>query len=585
MEYRLPHDEPQLIGRSSEALPISDQSVSRRHAELTPDGGRWWVRDLDSANGTMVNGGTIDGRVELRHGDQIRCGSTVLRFSTEPDVPEESPIRMLGPEEMDDAVASRVGPEEPPLGPLGGPVGVDVAVAAGGRFAAAQRPSGAEGSAPPAPAAAAASASEQQALRFAAEHLRVIYEVAAITASALTAEELLSRILELVFKEFRPQRGFILLRPEGTTRLVPAAVRYRQRPRTSDEGHIPVSRTIVNHVLQRSEGILATNAMNDARFRSGDSVREYGIRTAICVPVRSGRRTFGVVHIDSAVADFSWSESELRLMNHIGQHVGLALEGAELIQQAVQRERLAAMGETVANLSHSIKNILQGLRGGADAVELAINRGDLDTARQGWPIISRNLDRILQLTLNMLAWSKPRALDIDLVAVEPLLREVVELVEAQAARRGVALAIEIDPAMPPVPMDAGAMHQALVNLVTNAIDAAPERTGRVVLRAHHQPAQESAEISVTDNGPGVPPELRDRLFEPFVSTKGQRGTGLGLAVTRKIAEEHGGAVGVQSEPGRGATFAIVLPLGAPAEELGRTRMPRPGVDELEGELE
>lgn len=548
-EFRLPPDEPQLLGRSSEALPITDQSVSRRQAELTPDGGRWWVRDLESANGTLLNGRAIDGRVELRHGDEIRCGATLLRFSSEPDEPADSPIRLLGPEEMDDAVTSRVGPEEPPLG------------------------------------VQTKDSAEENALRLAAEHLRVIYEVAAITASALTAAELLPRVLGLVFKEFKPQRGFVLLQPEGSSRLIPAAVRHGRAPRTGDEGHIPVSRTIVNHVLQRGEGILASNAMNDDRFRSGDSVREYGIRTAICVPVRSGRRTLGVIHIDSAVADFSWGEGELRLMNHIGQHVGLALDGAELIQSAVQRERLAAMGETVANLSHSVKNILQGLRGGADAVELAINREDLAAARQGWPIVSRNLDRILQLTLNMLAWSKPRALDIELVTVGPLLREVVELVESQARRRGVELVVDIETAMPPIPMDAGAMHQALVNLVTNAIDAAPERTGRVTLRARHQPAQESAEISVSDNGPGLPPEVQQRLFEPFLSTKGQRGTGLGLAVTRKIAQEHGGAVGVESERGRGATFAIVLPLSAPHEDMGQTHMPRPGVDELEGELE
>jgi two-component system NtrC family sensor kinase len=367
VRFPLPENEPQLIGRSSEALPISDQSVSRRHAELTPDRGRWWVRDLDSANGTFLNDSAIDARRELRPGDELRCGATRFLFAAEPDTPGESPIKLLGPEELDGAVATRVGPDEPVVAP-----GAD-------------------------------------ALRLATEHLRVIYELSAITALALKADELLPKVLDLVFREFQPQRGFVLLQPEGGTRLVPAAVRYRERPRTQDEGHIPVSRTIVQHVLSKAEGILSTNAMSDSRFRSGDSVREYGIRTAICVPVRSGRRVLGVIHIDSAVADFSWSEAELRLLTHIGQHAGLAVEGAELVQQAMQRERLAAMGETVANLSHSIKNILQGLRGGADAVELALNRGDVASAREGWPIVGRNLDRILQLTLNMLAWSKPRS--------------------------------------------------------------------------------------------------------------------------------------------------------------------------------
>ncbi|HMN97091.1 MAG TPA: ATP-binding protein [Phycisphaerales bacterium] len=546
--FRLPPDEPQLIGRSSEALPISDHAVSRRQAELTPDGGAWYLRDLESANGTFVNGTAIVGRVRLAPGDEIRCGSTVMRFASEPDREPPSPISLLGPDEIDHAVTSHIGPDEP--------------------------------------ASAAGSASGgADALRIAGEHLRVIYELTATTATALTAEELLPRVLDMVFREFDPERGFILLAPEGSTRLLPAAVRYRTRPRTVAEGEIPVSRTIVQHVLQRAEGVLSTNAMTDQRFRSGDSVQAYGIRTAICVPIRSGRRVLGVIHIDSSLADFRWAEPELRLLGHIGQHVGLALEGAAAVASMMQRERLAAMGDTVATLSHSIKNILQGLRGGADAVELSLARGDLEAAREGWPILSRNLDRILALTLNMLVWSKPRSLDIELVAVGPLLREVIELVQPHAQRRSVSIALDLDPAMPPIPLDLNAMHQALTNLVGNAIDAAPDRRGRVVIRARHDPASESAEIAVIDNGEGIPAEIRDRIFEPFVSSKGQRGTGLGLAVTRKIAEEHGGAVGVQSEPGRGSTFSIILPLRLPEEEKGRTQAPRPGRDALEGELE
>lgn len=547
----LPPNEPQLIGRSSEALPIADHAVSRRHAELTPDGGRWYVRDLDSANGTYVNGHAIDARIELRPGDELRVGSTVLRFATEPDVPKDNPIRLLGPEELDHSVSDRVGPDEPLIQ---------------------ARPDLVLGE-------------THDGLKLASEHLRVIYELSALTATALTADELLPRVLELVFREFSAQRGFVLLRPEGTTRLEPAAVRYRERPRSRDEGRIPVSRTIVEHVLANAEGILATNAMNDARFRAGDSVREYGIRTAICVPVRGGRTVMGVIHIDSSIADFSWSEPELRLMTHIGQHVGLALEGIQSVAAMMRRERLAAMGETVANLSHSIKNILQGLRGGADAVELALRRDDVAAAREGWPIVSRNLDRILSLTLNMLAWGKPRELDIELVVVEPLLREVAELMQPRCAQRGVSIAIACDRSMPPVPMDANAMHQALMNLVANALDEVRDRTGRIELRARHLPQRDAIELSVEDNGPGVAPEIRDHIFEPFVTTKGQRGTGLGLAVTRKIADDHGGAIGVQSEPGKGSVFTIVLPLTLPEQEKGKTQAPRPGVDTLVDRLE
>ncbi|MFO0873495.1 MAG: HAMP domain-containing sensor histidine kinase, partial [Phycisphaerales bacterium] len=118
-----------------------------------------------------------------------------------------------------------------------------------------------------------------------------------------------------------------------------------------------------------------------------------------------------------------------------------------------------------------------------------------------------------------------------------------------------------------------------------ALDAVRDRTGRIVLRGRHVPQRDSVELSVEDNGPGVAAEIRDQIFEPFVSTKGQRGTGLGLAVTRKIAQEHGGAIGVQSEPGKGSVFTIVLPLSQPDLEKGKTHAPRAGVDVLEGRLE
>jgi len=532
-QFRLPPNEPQLIGRSSEALTITDRMVSRRHAELTPDDGRWHLRDLDSSNGTFVNGERVVERVVLAPGDQVRCGDTLMVFAAIPDDANESPIQGYGPDEMDSNIESRLGARDAPL-----------------------------------------SSQSSDPLRHAIEHLRVIYALTAIIARSPRRETLLDSAMELIFREFSPQRGFILLQPEGSTRLEPGAIRYAVRPRTRDEGRIPVSRTIVHHVITRGEGILSTNAMNDARFRSGDSVRAYGIRTAMCVPLSGSRRILGVIHIDSSTEGFEWSEAELRLLSHLAQHLGLALEGADAIEAAMRRERLAAMGETTAALSHSIKNILQGLRGGADAVELALSRGDLDHAREGWPILSRNLDRILSLTLNMLAWSKPRSLDIELVSIPNLLGEIAELFAPECERRGITLSVECDESMPPAPIDPNAVHQALTNLLSNAVDAIGERSGRVSLKATYRADERVVEVSVTDDGPGVPPAIRERIFEPFVSSKGQRGTGLGLAVTRKVAEEHGGWIGLQSEPGRGTTVTLVLPCDRPVVDSGDTHQPR-----------
>jgi signal transduction histidine kinase len=536
-KFELPAHEPQMIGRSSESLPIVDATVSRRHAELTPDDGKWYLRDLHSANGTFVNGRRIEARVQLAPGDQIRCGSTTLVFALTPDQAAASGNPTLA---MMDADA------------------FDVTVESKAR----------------ASHEAATLANENDE---ASEHLRLIYALTALTSSVIDREELLNKVMDLVFNEFRPDRGFILLQDSPAARPEPAVVRYRQRPRTLDEGRIPVSRTIVQHTLEKGEGILSTNAMNDQRFRSGDSVQDYGIRSAICVPIGTAERTFGVIHIDSSLANFTFTPQQLRLMTAVGQHTGLALQSAEALSQMMKTERLAAMGETVASLSHAVKNILQGLRGGADAVELALRKQDMKLAQEGWPILARNLDRIYALTLNMLTWAKPRAIEIEMVSLDKLVREVVDLIQPQTERKKAALQLELPTDMPAIPLDPAAMHQALMNVLTNAVEAIPAKGGVIRVRTGFDPDKHEARIVISDNGPGVPDAVRESIYEPFMTTKGQRGTGLGLAVTRKIVLQHGGRIDVSSAPElSGATFSIALPADRiPAMDLGDTRQPRP----------
>ena len=440
--FTLPPNEPQLIGRSSEALPISDTTVSRRHAELTPDDGTWWLRDLDSANGTFLNGKPLEGPVRLSPGDQLRCGSTLFLFASPPDAERQTSVLMMEPDAFDltvEGISSSGANDESMI--LGAPDPVRAAI----------------------------------------DHLRVIYDLTALTTSTFDRADLLERVMDLIFAEFKPDRGFILLQAGRDARPEPVVVRYREKPRTLDEGRIPVSRTIIQHVLDRGEGMLSTNAMNDTRFQSGDSVRDYGIRSAICVPIQAGPRVYGVIHIDSSLANFTFTGEQLQLLNAIGQHAGLALGSIEQVASRMQTERLATMGRTVASLSHSIKNILQGLRGGADAVELALNRGDLDLAKQGWPILARNLDRILTLTMNMLAYSKPANLDVELTSLHGLIREVAELIQPQLQRRGAGLLFDLADDLPPIPLDQNAMHQVLMNLLTNALEAVEPKDG-----GHHR---------------------------------------------------------------------------------------------------
>ncbi len=523
--FELPANEPQLIGRSTEALPFTDNAVSRRHAELTPDDGAWWIRDLDSQNGTYVNGARIGERTRLKAGDQIRAGATVLEFG--PGEPEGAPdvIRLMKAAEMDSEVEHRLSHNE------------DSMILA-----------------------------EPEPQQAAVDHLRVIYQLTTITSQSEGRGELVSRVLDLIFEEFKPERGVIML--TGSTpdaELEPAAVKYRTPPKDEQDAKIHVSRTILRSAIRDAEGVLSSNAMTDPRFKAGDSVQRYQIRSAICSPVKFRDKTFGAIYIDSSIANYTFTPEQLALMNAIGRHTGLALANVEAIAERMHSERLATIGETVASLSHSIKNILQGLRGGADVVEMGLTKNDLKIASGGWEILKRNLDRIVSLTMNMLAFSRQMTLELELTKLGPLVEECAELLESRCAEREVALIVDSDPEMPPIAVDQNMIHQAVVNLLGNAVEAVEPKTGAITVKVlFHEVEPGSvgtpmAEISVLDNGPGIPKDRLKWIFEPFHTTKGLRGTGLGLAVTKRIIDEHQGRIRVETKVGQGSAFRVFLP--------------------------
>jgi signal transduction histidine kinase len=172
----------------------------------------------------------------------------------------------------------------------------------------------------------------------------------------------------------------------------------------------------------------------------------------------------------------------------------------------------------------------------------------------------------VSLTLNMLAFSRQRAVEPELTHLGKLIDECSQLLEGQCNTKGVALIVDADNEIPPVPIDAPLMHQALMNLMTNAVEAVEHGKGVVTIRASYHASNARGEgspavveVAVIDNGPGISRERLARLFEPFNTTKGTRGTGLGLAVTKRIVEEHRGRIRVDSVEGKGATFRMILP--------------------------
>jgi two-component system NtrC family sensor kinase len=571
--FELP-DAPALVGRESRALPLSDNTVSRRHAELVPGDDGWVLRDLGSSNGTYINGLRVTGRYQLKLGDQIRVGRTLMVYGAQPGV-----TRARGGD-------------------------VNLADAEGGMEASIMHtvPSNDDSMvlAVPEPAAAALG------------NLKILYQLGAALGSSFDIQQVLEVVMDLVFEHVKADRGIIMLVDERTMEVTPKVVRTREEQvrkekqrekEASDDtaagikveasgeltggngnGSAPppdqkihASRTIINHVITAAEGVLSSNAMTDQRFSSGKSVHAMSIRSALCVPIKArklggkgGDEVLGVIYIDSSAKNHTYVPDQLRLLTAIGLQAGLAIQNAKLYAQGLQAERLAAIGETTAALSHSIKNILQALRGGADVVEMGIRANNVTQISKGWRVAERNLQKIYNLTMNLLAYSKPREPRMEPMNPRVLINDCVELLAAGANEKRVMVVADVDPEHPPIQMDPDGMHQVLMNLLSNALDAVEPQRGLIRVVARYDGENKSAVIEVIDNGVGVPSTMMKHMFELFHSTKGNRGTGLGLAVAKKIVDEHEGAITVKSTPGEGTIFTVRLPVwhGDPTSTQG-----------------
>ncbi len=234
-------------------------------------------------------------------------------------------------------------------------------------------------------------------------------------------------------------------------------------------------------------------------------------------------------------------------------------------EELIRSERLATIGETVTGLAHFIKNILTGLRGGTYMVNRGMAKDKPDMLREGWAMVERNIERISELVLDLLRYSKERIPERVACSPNEIATETVELMKEKARDHRIALKADLDENMKDAFIDREGVYRVLLNLVSNALDAciydadtSKRWEVRVTTRLERGHGGETVVLEVTDNGIGMTEKVRQKLFTRFFSTKGGHGTGLGLLITQKIIKEHGGAIQVDSRVGRGATFSVRL---------------------------
>jgi PAS domain S-box-containing protein len=236
-------------------------------------------------------------------------------------------------------------------------------------------------------------------------------------------------------------------------------------------------------------------------------------------------------------------------------------EMKKLEHEKLEVERLAAVGQTVAGLAHGIKNVLTGLEGGMYVVNSGMKKDDKELTKRGWDMLQNNIERITTYVKDFLNFAKGKKARVSIV--DPLLvaEEVFNLYKDIAANIGVTLLFEPDDGIESDVFDHEGLHSCLANLVSNAIDAcemSENEKCNVVLRVFERDA--TIIFEVQDDGCGMDYEVKQKVFTTFFSTKGStKGTGLGLLVTRRITQEHGGKIELDSQEGKGSVFRLVFP--------------------------
>lgn len=331
---------------------------------------------------------------------------------------------------------------------------------------------------------------------------------------------------------------------------------------------IRIGRTegIIGEVARTGAPLKINDAYADGRFSSRvDQATGFVTRSILAVPMVRHERLIGVIEVLNKQDGGAFTDEDQGILEMLAHQAAIAIENARLYQDSVAKARLASLGQGIAGAAHCIKNILGVITMGADGVDLGLANGNLQLVRDAWDPLQKGCRRITELVMDMLAYAKERTPERTPVALNELLRDIAAMVSPSCRERGVTLETLLDPRLGTLQLDRSGVHRCVMNLVSNALDALGTKGGTVTITSALDEGSAEAVIAVVDNGPGIPQENLHRIFDVFYSTKGSKGTGLGLALTRKIIEEHGGLITVSSQPGQGATFTIRLPLHAGKE--------------------
>jgi signal transduction histidine kinase len=249
------------------------------------------------------------------------------------------------------------------------------------------------------------------------------------------------------------------------------------------------------------------------------------------------------------------------LRNAAGEITHVMEMSTNITQIRQLQDHLSSLGLKISSISHGIKSLLTGLDGGMYLVDSGFAKEDPERVKEGWQDVKTVVSRIRKLVQDILFFAKERELDRKRIDVLSFASEVASAVEPKIKPEGVQFVCDFDESIGNVEIDSSAVRLALISVLENALDACIEdnadKSHKIVFAAKQK--ENDVIFEVTDNGVGMDRETKESLFTLFFSSKGNKGTGLGLFIANKIIDQHGGKITVASTSGQGSHFRIILP--------------------------
>ena len=385
--------------------------------------------------------------------------------------------------------------------------------------------------------------------------LDVLFEIAQVSASATELDELLEGVLGRAMRAIDAEAASILLADEDTGQL-----RFRAavggEPEAVRRVKVQPGQGICGWVAQHGRPQVVNDVSVDPRHsREISEVVNYHPRSVLCVPLSWDGGVGALELLNKTQGKGPFTPDDVKLATMIAGHVSTAIGLARSRERREREERLSTIGQFLSGVLHDLKTPMTVLSGYA---QLMAREDDRDTREQYAELVARQVDLISAMTRETLAFARgDRKLWVRKVYLHKFFEEVADQLRKELDERRVDVDLDLrDKGV--AHFDAHKIQRAIHNLARNAAEAIGASEGRFVITVDRHSDDGALVLSFTDDGPGIPDEMRERLFAPFATHGKAEGTGLGLAIVRRIVEDHEGTIDVRSEPGE-TIFTITLP--------------------------